>query len=48
MKKASSFETAPPVGARDVNAAVPDGGWGWLICLACWIGWLVIGGITKQ
>ena len=48
MKKASSFETSPPVGARDVNAAVPDGGWGWLICLACWIGWLVIGGITNS
>ena len=48
MKKASSFENAPLVGARDENATVPDGGWGWLVCIACWMGWLLYGGITKS
>ena len=47
MKKTSSLETAPIVGARAMQVTVPDGGWGWLVCLACWVGWFLIGGKTK-
>ena len=31
-----------------VKATVPDGGWGWVVCLACLVGWMVVGGISMS
>ena len=31
-----------------VKATVPDGGWGWVVCVACLIGWMVVGGISMS
>ena len=48
MKKSSCLETAPIVCLRDVYVTVLDGRWGWLVCIACWMGWFLIGGITNS
>ena len=31
-----------------VKATVPDGGWGWVVCVASLIGWMVVGGISMS
>ena len=31
-----------------VKATVPDGGYGWVVCIACLVGWMVVGGISMS
>ena len=41
-------KTSSTFSASTVKANVPDGVSGWLFCISCLIGWLLIGGITTS
>ena len=31
-----------------IKATVPDGGYGWVVCMSCFVGWFTIGGLFKS
>ena len=48
MRRSSANSLDPTTSVKDLKATVPDGGWGWVVCASCLVGWMAIGGICMS
>ena len=48
MRRSSANSLDPTNSVKDLRATVPDGGWGWVVCASCLVGWMAIGGICMS
>ena len=48
MRRSSVNSLDPATSVKDLKATVPDGGWGWVVCASCLVGWMAIGGICMS